>query len=279
MAHPLFKKVLTVECFLFCIVPADGVKGKTWGPSTCHQRERGTLPSLGSPMAHYPAGRGATWSKSAPNLDKSLGIRSGSSISGSPVLLSQQPHAITPGCTATPHDIGNTNTNSNTYQEYLLKTVNLTTNTNYNNTTCKSCLELDKHEQSTDCLTYSNKKISFPEEVCKNLSRKFSLFDFKTLKLSGKHHHHNNKDIIIDENHHQRSSMIRFSHSIGDITDTKNYDTIYSAKKFVIAKGKCMDYDSTRSTHTCCEHFNNQQDTDTQSHSDSIEDDTQKLLD
>ncbi|XP_044726843.1 mitogen-activated protein kinase kinase kinase 11-like [Chrysoperla carnea] len=86
-------------------LPADGVKGKTWGPSTCHQRERGTLPSLGSPMAHYPAGRGATWSKSAPNLDKSLGIRSGSSISGSPVLLSQQPHAITPGCTATPHDI------------------------------------------------------------------------------------------------------------------------------------------------------------------------------
>ncbi|CAG2065143.1 unnamed protein product, partial [Timema podura] len=24
-------------------LPADGVKGKTWGPSTCHQRERGQI--------------------------------------------------------------------------------------------------------------------------------------------------------------------------------------------------------------------------------------------
>lgn len=46
-------------------VPADGVKGKTWGPSTCHQRERGQIPLL------RPAPRpGGIWSKSAPNLDK-----------------------------------------------------------------------------------------------------------------------------------------------------------------------------------------------------------------
>lgn len=48
-----------------CVVPADGVKGKTWGPSTCHQRERGQIMSR-------VAGHGAhkRWSKSAPNLEK-----------------------------------------------------------------------------------------------------------------------------------------------------------------------------------------------------------------
>ncbi|XP_072385894.1 mitogen-activated protein kinase kinase kinase 9 isoform X2 [Diabrotica undecimpunctata] len=44
-------------------LPADGVKGKTWGPSTCHQRERGQI-MLPSPN------RTALWSKSAPNLDR-----------------------------------------------------------------------------------------------------------------------------------------------------------------------------------------------------------------
>lgn len=44
-------------------LPADGVKGKTWGPSTCHQRERGQI------MLPNP-NRTALWSKSAPNLDK-----------------------------------------------------------------------------------------------------------------------------------------------------------------------------------------------------------------
>ncbi|XP_019867586.1 mitogen-activated protein kinase kinase kinase 9 isoform X2 [Aethina tumida] len=44
-------------------LPADGVKGKTWGPSTCHQRERGQITNL-RPVAPN------NWSKSAPNLDK-----------------------------------------------------------------------------------------------------------------------------------------------------------------------------------------------------------------
>ncbi|XP_055841362.1 uncharacterized protein LOC129908691 isoform X3 [Episyrphus balteatus] len=49
-------------------LPPDGFKGKTWGPSTVHQRERShLLPSLHStewkPSSHF--------SKSAPNLDKS----------------------------------------------------------------------------------------------------------------------------------------------------------------------------------------------------------------
>ncbi|GAB0092989.1 Mitogen-activated protein kinase kinase kinase [Sergentomyia squamirostris] len=46
--------------------PADVIKGKTWGPSTLHQRERGHLPAM-RPTAWTPA----QFSKSAPNLDKS----------------------------------------------------------------------------------------------------------------------------------------------------------------------------------------------------------------
>lgn len=52
-------------------VPADGVKGKTWGPSTFHQRERVQI-IRGSPS--YPSSPETTsfrgWSRSAPNLEK-----------------------------------------------------------------------------------------------------------------------------------------------------------------------------------------------------------------
>lgn len=52
-------------------VPADGVKGKTWGPSTFHQRERVQI-IHGSPS--YPSSPATTankeWSRSAPNLEK-----------------------------------------------------------------------------------------------------------------------------------------------------------------------------------------------------------------
>lgn len=49
-------------------MPAGGVKGKTWGPSTCHQRERGQLPLIRA----TPTRPGGIWSKSAPNLDKKM---------------------------------------------------------------------------------------------------------------------------------------------------------------------------------------------------------------
>ncbi|KAL1510042.1 hypothetical protein ABEB36_004698 [Hypothenemus hampei] len=45
-------------------LPADGVKGKTWGPSTCHQKERGQI------MLPATKSSATIWSKSAPNLDK-----------------------------------------------------------------------------------------------------------------------------------------------------------------------------------------------------------------
>uniref|UniRef100_A0A1B6CWA2 mitogen-activated protein kinase kinase kinase n=1 Tax=Clastoptera arizonana TaxID=38151 RepID=A0A1B6CWA2_9HEMI len=46
-------------------LPADGVKGKTWGPSTCHQKERGQI--MSRVTGH---GTHKRWSKSAPNLEK-----------------------------------------------------------------------------------------------------------------------------------------------------------------------------------------------------------------
>uniref|UniRef100_A0A6P4EYV0 mitogen-activated protein kinase kinase kinase n=1 Tax=Drosophila rhopaloa TaxID=1041015 RepID=A0A6P4EYV0_DRORH len=51
----------------------DGHKGKTWGPSTMHQRERSLLPSqLGGGQPEWPAQSSthSSFSKSAPNLDK-----------------------------------------------------------------------------------------------------------------------------------------------------------------------------------------------------------------
>lgn len=54
-------------------MPADGVKGKTWGPSTVHQRSRTQLPLGGAgaagplvPLAPRP--RHARFSSSAPDL-------------------------------------------------------------------------------------------------------------------------------------------------------------------------------------------------------------------
>lgn len=49
------------------VVPADGVKGKTWGPSTLHQRERGQI--ITRVVDGVPGGP-KRWSRSAPNLEK-----------------------------------------------------------------------------------------------------------------------------------------------------------------------------------------------------------------
>ncbi|XP_012281138.1 mitogen-activated protein kinase kinase kinase 11 [Orussus abietinus] len=48
-------------------LPADGVKGKTWGPSTLHQRERGAIITQ-PPNTTSPGGK--RWSRSAPDLEK-----------------------------------------------------------------------------------------------------------------------------------------------------------------------------------------------------------------
>jgi len=57
----------TLFFFFPRLVPADGVKGKTWGPSTLHQRERGAIITQPS----NPASPGEKrWSRSAPDLEK-----------------------------------------------------------------------------------------------------------------------------------------------------------------------------------------------------------------
>lgn len=61
--------VVSSTCFFFFprLVPADGVKGKTWGPSTLHQRERGAIITQ-PPNPASPGGK--RWSRSAPDLEK-----------------------------------------------------------------------------------------------------------------------------------------------------------------------------------------------------------------
>ena len=55
--------LLATGCGCCLSVSADGVKGKTWGPSTCHQRERSQIPMLRSTPRP-----GGICSVSAPNL-------------------------------------------------------------------------------------------------------------------------------------------------------------------------------------------------------------------
>ncbi|KAF4523509.1 hypothetical protein B566_EDAN004580 [Ephemera danica] len=60
---------MTFRCYwvidnVWSPVPADGVKGKTWGPSTLHQRERGQI------FTRVVDGGHKRWSRSAPNLEK-----------------------------------------------------------------------------------------------------------------------------------------------------------------------------------------------------------------
>lgn len=63
-------------------VPPGGIKGKTWGPSTYHQRERSQLTefrSTGNPQSGCPS----QFSKSAPNLDKPRNASTSSTTSSS----------------------------------------------------------------------------------------------------------------------------------------------------------------------------------------------------
>ncbi|XP_059482536.1 mitogen-activated protein kinase kinase kinase 10-like isoform X2 [Neocloeon triangulifer] len=54
----------SIPRFRAIALPADGVKGKTWGPSTLHQRERSQI------FTRVADGGHKRWSKSAPNLEK-----------------------------------------------------------------------------------------------------------------------------------------------------------------------------------------------------------------
>ncbi|XP_052902780.1 mitogen-activated protein kinase kinase kinase 11 [Anopheles moucheti] len=62
------------------VFPGDTIKGKTWGPSTLHQRERSHLPTM------RPSARPQQFSKSAPNLDKSRATAMSASSSRHEIL-------------------------------------------------------------------------------------------------------------------------------------------------------------------------------------------------
>lgn len=62
-------------------MPTDGIKGKTWGPSTVHQRKRTDLCVPSSNV------RKPTFSKSAPNLDKSRTAGMGLLVTNSTATL------------------------------------------------------------------------------------------------------------------------------------------------------------------------------------------------
>lgn len=72
-------------------MPADGVKGKTWGPSTVHGRSRSHLP-LGPPppLAPRPP-RAARFSSSAPDLPPAT--RPGNIPTGDDVTIPGQPRS------------------------------------------------------------------------------------------------------------------------------------------------------------------------------------------
>ncbi|XP_058809032.1 mitogen-activated protein kinase kinase kinase 10 isoform X2 [Phymastichus coffea] len=99
-------------------LPADGVKGKTWGPSTLHQRERGAIiPPACSSLTSNAACPGMSaiigeasssvpgkrWSRSAPDLEKAP-LRAALLVAASAAidhaahcqLKHQQPHRRTP---------------------------------------------------------------------------------------------------------------------------------------------------------------------------------------
>uniref|UniRef100_A0AAG5CYD8 mitogen-activated protein kinase kinase kinase n=1 Tax=Anopheles atroparvus TaxID=41427 RepID=A0AAG5CYD8_ANOAO len=112
------------------VFPADGIKGKTWGPSTLHQRERSHLPTMRPSVRPQQQ-----FSKSAPNLDKSRATAMSASSSRHEILGKSHDdglHAIEANrnyssttsttTTSTCNDIHNSNINRNrnhnTFQHY-----------------------------------------------------------------------------------------------------------------------------------------------------------------
>lgn len=147
-------------------MPADGVKGKTWGPSTCHQRERGQIPLL-RPIPKP----GGIWSKSAPNLDK-------------PRTVLSRPT----------NDIGNSTPTTPDNKSIGDKGDNIHTST------------LQLFKSKVNAFRGSSRNNSYP-------TNNASLTP--TSGLAGQN---------------------RLSRSIGNISES-HYDTVFSTKTFVIARG------------------------------------------
>ncbi|XP_017113230.1 mitogen-activated protein kinase kinase kinase isoform X2 [Drosophila elegans] len=139
----------------------DGHKGKTWGPSTMHQRERSLLPSqLGGGQPEWPAQTSthSSFSKSAPNLDKKqqqrqqhqqqvasltpppgLGTLGGCDSGGvggtttTPLLYPGIPYLLTRPHNNNNNNIGSSKAITTTITTTTNNTTTTTTSTTYNN--------------------------------------------------------------------------------------------------------------------------------------------------
>lgn len=83
----------SIVCFFFTLFPlatSDGVKGKTWGPSTVHQKERAHI----RPVVETEGQR--LWSRSAPNLEKT---QRGSSRATAAAIQNSRPSVFSASCT------------------------------------------------------------------------------------------------------------------------------------------------------------------------------------
>lgn len=235
---------------LLLAVPADGVKGKTWGPSTCHQRERGQIP-LRPPLAPRPGG---VWSKSAPNLDKPRNA------------LTRPQHDI--GNDIPPSTTSTTTTTTSTatiYNNNLISSSKTNSNNNHNNnrTTPPNSHHHNKHyllnnkqnNSSTPSLTNSSSSTTtlstlqlFKSKVSAIGYNAFGLTDsFKPFRICGAGPPHRNNSFPTHEGALTPRETLaaaaaaarqkRLSRSIGNISES-HYDTVFTTNSFVIARGR-----------------------------------------
>lgn len=180
-------------------MPADGVKGKTWGPSTCHQRERGQIP-LRPLLAPRPGG---IWSKSAPNLDKSRNM----------------------ALTRPQHEIGNTANPDSSHNNSCTQLFNNKSESNISNAV--STLQLLKSKFTAigiNALGINDTKHS-TQRFSTHRNNSFPNNNGNALSLS-----------ITPTNHSLNKQQKRLSRSIGNISES-HYDTVFTTDSFVIARG------------------------------------------
>lgn len=152
-------------------VPADGVKGKTWGPSTLHQKERGhiMLPT---------AKNSAVWSKSAPNLDKRPSPGGGRNSS---------------------NEIGNVSPTLSTKSAYS-----------------RGLKLFHKMTANFTSMSRGNSRNNSIAAATAN----------------------DGEELIVRDGSNRLYANNRLSRSIGNVSDTSHYDTVYSLSRYVIATGK-----------------------------------------
>ncbi|GJQ82318.1 hypothetical protein Trydic_g392 [Trypoxylus dichotomus] len=215
------------------VLSADGVKGKTWGPSTCHQRERSQIP-----MLRLNPRQGGISSISAPNLVR-------------PRLA----------LTKLSHDIGNSNaTNPNSIRQTNTSTASTTPTTTNTTVSAASTAVLNDSRPSRNAInsnTVPNRQTNAgnPAAVNENSENhshsgkhssdkgdsilqlfinKFTTAlthsDFKPFRSTCRNTCYTpDEPTVLARN--------RLSRSFGNINDTHTYDTVFTTNSYVIARG------------------------------------------